>query len=482
MQERVPATISEVSMMQRRILRRAELPKLRYAGMLALLAATGTAGLTAHADAQAAAPEVPVVTTAPVVTATPVVTAAPFETPAPAVAMPAEAPPAVVAPAPAAVAAEPEPKVAPAPEVPKLKIGIGVRTGLALSKTSGVKDMDLSLNDGLVDQIQIRPYFSGQLTKRVSVVANFEVGTPGGLGVFNILDAIAQVKFMDELQLWVGQHIPASDRSSFCGPFFHNSWNFPVATSTFPFDTSARDRGFTLWGFAAKGIVKYHASVVDLQPGNNIQNARLAGRVTINLLDPENYYYASGTYYGAQDTLAVGAVVQYQNGLSSGASNGTVPLDIDGDGKVDNDFLAFSADLLFEKNLHEAGVFTLEGAYWNMDGVGKEYVVNQSSAQFGKGVSGPSPGQSFLVAVSWLTPKNVGAGKIQPNARFQYGSYTDQWSSATSTWGDVKNKVLDAGIAYVVDGFNHRWHLNYRHSDLGGLKGNMAQAGVQFQL
>jgi hypothetical protein len=138
--------------------------------------------------------------------------------------------------------------------------------------------------------------------------------------------------------------------------------------------------------------------------------------------------------------------------------------------------------LLFEKNLHEAGVFTLEGAYWNMNGVGKEYVVNQSSAQFGKGVSGPSPGQSFLVAASWLTPKKIGAGKIQPNARFQYGSYTDQWSSGTSTWNDVKNKVVDAGLAYVVDGFNHRWHINYRHSDLGGLKGNMAQAGVQFQL
>src|SRR6185436_7402292 len=103
--------------------------------------------------------------------------------------------------------------------------------------------------------------------------------------------AIAQVKIVDEFQVWVGQHIPANDRINFQGPFYHNAWNFEGAVPAFPLD-----RGFTLWGLVAGGILKYHLSMVDLQPGRSVENARFAARATINLLDPENYYYTQGTY------------------------------------------------------------------------------------------------------------------------------------------------------------------------------------------
>lgn len=61
---------------------------------------------------------------------------------------------------------------------------------------------------------------------------------------------------------------------------------------------------------------------------------------------------------------------------------------------------------------------------------------------------------TYMGVVSWLTPGKVGPGQIQPNARFQYAD-----------WATQSRLVLDFGLAYVVDGFNHKYHLNYRHAE-----------------
>lgn len=368
--------------------------------------------------------------------------------------------------------AEPAPIEAKAPEPPAkpfLKIGLGMRTGLSLNTVKpdgGDSETEITLNDGVLDQITLRPYMSANLTDKISLVANFDVETSTGL---NILDAMVQVKFFDELQLWLGQHIPANARNNFCGPFFHNSWNFNLVAHTYPMDFAARDRGFTFWGIIAGGILKYHASMVDLQPGRSIENARYAGRLTLNLLDPENYYYASGTYFGAQDTLALGAVVSYQKGLRQ---------NITGDDDMvigttkDNDFVGFSFDALFEKNLGTGGTITLEAGYLNFDNTGKFYVVNQATnAAAPYAFAGPIAGNTFYGNVSWLAPSKLGIGQLQPNAQFQF---------ADKDAGDVK--MLDVGLAYIVDGWNHKWHLNFRHGDMATAKQNALQLGVQIQI
>ncbi|MDB4991528.1 MAG: hypothetical protein JWN04_6706, partial [Myxococcaceae bacterium] len=285
---------------------------------------------------------------------------------------------------------EPEP-AKPSIWAPKLKIGIGVRTGLNMSINDPSNNVKVSLDDGIGDQLLIRPYFSGELTKNVGVVANFQVTENGKQVGFTVLDAIAQVKFRDEFQVWIGQHIPANDRTNFSGPFFHNGWQFPITVPSFPFDAGARSRGVTFWGLIAGGIIKYHASVVDLAKGRSIQNSRLAARVTINLLDPENYYYSSGTYFGAQNTLAIGGVIQYQKGIgrtTDDGSGGPPAADLNGDGKVQNDFLGGAVDLLAEKNFGKLGTWTYEAGYWNFNGSGKDYVVNQGTVSNGIGFTG----------------------------------------------------------------------------------------------
>lgn len=360
----------------------------------------------------------------------------------------------------------------PAPAKAPLKVGMGIRAGTAMVfNDPAVEGVALRLDDGVVSQLNVRPYFSGQLTDNVGFTGNFEV-TEGSV---DILDAIVQVKVVDELQVWFGQHIPAMERNNFNGPFYNNSWNLPIAVQTAPFDIAGRDRGATVWGLVGGGVLKYHLSVVDLAPpaSTNIQgvdteaatvgNARFAARATINLLDPENYYYTSGTYYGAQDTLAIAGVVQSQKGVES----------LDPAVELDNDLLMFAADLLFEKNLGAGGTFTLEGGYWNFEGTGADYVPNQGTADFGGGVAGPLNGSSYLAAIGWLTPEKVGYGKINPHVKVQIGDYEPN-----------RVVVADFGLGYIVDGFDHRWFLNYRYMDMGGEVDpiSMLQMGAQLQL
>jgi hypothetical protein len=440
----------------------------------ALMLAAGLCMPAAKLAAQPAAePGTPAETPAPIPDPQPVVGSPPAPEPEVHVAAPA-AEPALAQPAPVS---EPEPaKEPPKPSTPTLKIGMGVRSGLSLSVNNPQDNVQLTLDDGLVDQVTVRPYFSAQLTDRIGVVANFDIETAG----FNLLDAIIQLKIADEFQIWAGQHIPAQDRTNFSGPFFHNSWNFAIAVHSYPFDFGARDRGFTFWGLIAGGILKYHLSMVDLQPGREIGDARFGGRVTLNLLDPENYYYSSGTYYGAQDTFALGAAFQYQNGIT-GAQGG---VDNDGDGQIDSDFFGFSFDALFEKRLGDAGTITFEAGYWNFESTGKDYVINQGTRNSGSGFVGTGgtymngnfivDGQSLLGGLSWLTPGKIGIGHLQPNFRLQW---------ANEDAGDLT--VIDVGLAYVVDGFNNRWHFNYRHIQPRANNADptdMIQLGAQLQI
>jgi len=400
-------------------------------------------------------------------TASPVVTtsteqAAPLVEPTPEPPPPPEEPAVEVSPEPAAA------EEAPAEPAPALKIGVGFRTGLTAVLDDPVV---LTLDDGLVDQVNIRPYFTGQMNEHIGFFTQLELGTANGLGSFAILDAIAQVKFIDEFQVWLGHHIPANDRNNMNGPFFNNGLNFPIQVPTYPMDSGARDRGVTFWGLVADGMLKYHASIVDLQKGRDISTSRFAGRLTLHLLEPENFYYNSGTYFGSQDVLAIGAVATYQKASDVG-------IDTDSDGvpdavSDDTEYAAFSFDFMFEKNLDASGTITVDAAYWNTKGVGNDYVVNQGSVDEGIGVEFGSPGQSFMVGASWLTAEKIGIGQIQPNVRFQYSDYE----------GGAKTNVIDVGVGYIINGYNNRWYLNYRHVGVeDGDSVSMLQIGTQLMM
>jgi hypothetical protein len=463
-----------------------EAPRLRTPGLffcLSLLTASSAPALLGATVAQAqpapepVAPPPPAIVDAPVVTgpAAPqpeVQAIAPYAQPAIAEPAPLEKP----LPPPADVK-KLEAVESPSLLSPVLKVGLGLRTGLNLDVNNSSDNVQLSLYDGVVptSPVMVRPYFSAQLTKHVGLVGNFQFGTAASLGAAALLDAIVQVKIVDEFQIWAGQHIPANDRLNFQGPFFNNGWNFEAPnTQQFPWDNGARDRGFTFWGLIAGGFLKYHLSMVDLQPGANIKNASFAGRVTFNFLDPENYYYTSGTYYGAQDTLALGGVIRGQKG--TGLTDGMTRM------ATDNDFLGGAVDLLAEKR-YSSGVYTLQAQYMNMNGTGSGYVVNQGTVDTGAGVTGFHPGQSFFGEVSWLSPTKVGIGQLQPNFHVGWGKNGNTAARGANGGDEVVSMFYDVGIGYIIDGFNHRYYLNYRrmnHDTLG--KGDSIQLGAQLQI
>ena len=89
-------------------------------------------------------------------------------------------------------------------------------------------------------------------------------------------------------------------------------------------------------------------------------------------------------------------------------------------------------------------------------------------------LSGNVTGQSYQVVASWLSPTKLGIGQLQPNVRFQ-GFDEDAGDS----------KIIDVGLGYIVDGFNHLYRVNYRHAkNPTGSAGDedSIQIGAQLQL
>jgi hypothetical protein len=149
---------------------------------------------------------------------------------------------------------------------------------------------------------------------------------------------------------------------------------------------------------------------------------------------------------------------------------------------TDNGFLAGAVDMLAEKRF-PSGVYTLQAEYMNFNGTGSGYVVNQGTSDSGAGVSGFHPGQSFFGEVSWLSPHKIGPGQFQPNFHVGWGKNSNSTARASNGGDDVKSMYYDVGIGYIIDGFNHRYYLNYRrmnHDTLG--KGDSVQLGAQIQI
>jgi hypothetical protein len=166
-----------------------------------------------------------------------------------------------------------------------------------------------------------------------------------------------------------------------------------------------------------------------------------AARVTYNFLNPEKNpgYYTSSTYYGkAGDILALAFGMSYQkNGAGSLAHR--------------SDFLGFTGDLLFEKVLpRNLGVFTTNAEY-------KQFYANYSTAAFSdKDCFCMFDGKSWTVTGLYMFPTKIGIGHFQP-----YGRFTSIQPNRSSN-----REEIEAGLNYIIDGFNARVSAYYQHGDL----------------
>jgi len=326
----------------------------------------------------------------------------------------------------------------------KFSVGAGIRTSLKVLE-DGAPDVDGFSYNGNLENIRL--YTNGQMTEHFGVEFNTEIDT-GNASAVRVLDAILKYKLNDSFQVWLGRHLPPSDRSNLDGPFYLNTFEFPGLVSRYPAIFAGRDDGISIHGeLLDEGRLGY---VVGAFKGlstapNNSANLLYAGRVTYNFWDPEPapWYYTGSTYYGDADILALGIVGQWQQ---------------DGVASTGGNFRGANIDLLMEKKIESLGdgVLTLESAVYTYD-------FDEVSPD----------GEAYLAYVGFLFPDEIGPGKFQPHVR---------WQSFGKSF-EADSSQLDIGLNYVMQGHNGRLSLVYSLIDSDALNtDNQVLLGAQFQV
>lgn len=333
------------------------------------------------------------------------------------------------------------------PQYKKLNSNVWLHTGGYLHNPANPKKLNDVYGDGEVDLL-----FSGQVHRNLLWQADFVATWPGPTAAgtspeqssrVEILDLIAKIEGSDNLiNLWFGRMLVPSDRANFSGFWFAAPWSYPGnfagafgGPRQGPF---GRNDGATLWGQLLEGRLKWYGGAYNLHDAG--VSPLISTRVNIALLSPEPGYYHSSTYYG-EDHLSLGLSYQYQKKGS-------------GSGAMTDDYNGFSTDLLFEKNLGAAGTVDLEGSYYKYSGDFE-----------------PINWQFFALA-SYMTADRIGWGKLQPLVR---------WQQAHPKGGGDDFSVIDAQVAYVIDGYAARITGGYSHAKNPGPESNTIFLGIQLQ-
>ncbi len=337
-----------------------------------------------------------------------------------------------------------------------LSLGVGLRTSFNMIEDAAPDGKSRSKDFKLDDA---RIYLSGQMSELVTFELNTETqqtSDPAATESIRILDAVLKFGFNDYFNIWIGRFLPPSDRSNLSGPYYLNSWNFPFV-QMYPAIFAGRDDGAAVWGMIGGGRFKYQVGAFQGEgaiPGgpNQKEDLLYAGRLTLNLWDPEAGYYNSSTYYGSMNVLALGLVAMSQK---SAVGTAATP----------GDFSGWNADLLVERNLGSAGVPTFEAAYYHYD--------NDGLAPEGKG---------YFALVSYLLPMKIGVGKLQgqlqPLVRYQ------KFENEGPLTGD--HNRMDVALSYIINGHNARITANYFNDKDKTVPAAPSidgfQLGLQFQL
>jgi hypothetical protein len=152
-----------------------------------------------------------------------------------------------------------------------------------------------------------------------------EAGVKNGPAI-QTKDAFATYRALDDkLKIDAGLLLPPGTHNFLQGggslygwDFFLNTYRFSTAfgSTNNPY---GRDVGVQLRGLVLDGHLEYRAGVFQGQRSKPATGAparndfRYAGRVQLNVLDPETGYFYGGSYLGTKKVFSVGASVDYQH-------------------------------------------------------------------------------------------------------------------------------------------------------------------------
>jgi hypothetical protein len=320
-------------------------------------------------------------------------------------------------------------------ELPPVTIGAGLQSSFAHT----LPDDGISTQQFVINSARI--YINGSATEKIKFMFNTEYdGITNKVGV---LDAVARFEMSPKFNIWAGRFLPPSDRANLYGPYYSHHWSVysDGIQDGYPFVAVGRDNGAVYWGDFGK--VKVAAGGFDGASATGNAKVLGAGRVQIDLWDPESGYYLNGTYYGGKNLLAIGGAAQVQSGNT-----------------------ASSVDFLLERKLPNEGVVTIESEYANYHELGG-YDSNYARSQ------------GAYVLGSYLFPKPVGMGKFEILGKFGKARFTRGKSAANTNYDQ---KTSEFNFNYVIKEFNARVMFFYKFTDFNAVKTDFQQAGVGLQI
>ena len=307
------------------------------------------------------------------------------------------------------------------------QIGMGFRANVNTVENAAANGTDDSLDIAVNN---MRLYTVSQVHKNIQIEYNTELN---GTSV-DLLDAVAKFNF-SPIEIWVGRHLPPSDRSNLDGPFYLNAaYTYPMIQSFGNLGIFAgRDNGISIHGDIGGGKFKWAYGAFEGLTGaasaDQKDNLRHTASFTAALGDAEPGFYTGSTYFGAKNLTTISLVWHHEeDGVGTSGSP--------------KDFTGVSADILIERALGNGAVGTLEGAVYDWD----------TDDSFDNTIT---QGESFLVQASYLMPgkSSIGGGiegRFQPYVRYQ-GFNRDMKNDTAKTGYKSSREV---GLNYVIDGFN----------------------------
>lgn len=319
--------------------------------------------------------------------------------------------------------------------LPPISIGAGLRTAFVHTDAEAGDSTDAFVLNS------VRLYLSGPVTKKITFMFNTEYD--GGGNNVSVLDAVAQFAFSPKFNIWAGRFLPPSDRANMYGPYYAHHWAVFTdgVQDGYPSVFQGRDNGAMYWGQFGK--VKVSGGAFDGTSATGNMELLKAGRIQVDLWDPEDGYYLNGTYYGGKNLLAVGAAGQVQGSDS-----------------------AWSVDFLLERKVGNAGAVSLESEFAKYDRLGGY------DSRYATDTGG-------YVLASYLFPVAAGMGKFEVLGKFAKASFTNGLSALDK---DYDQKTSELNLNYIIKDFDARVMIFYKDTRYNAVQTNFKQVGVGIQL
>jgi hypothetical protein len=272
--------------------------------------------------------------------------------------------------------------------------------------------------DGALHDFQLRRAYlslAGQVTPKLGVFAHLaadRLGQQGldapslGLGSgLAVRDAWVVFEVAEPLKVQLGRmYVPFTRAFGTESTFSLLALDIPwtqggVRGATFYPGKVGRDDGLVVWGNFADGGLQYRIGVSEgVEDAANPSDAlRVAGRLAVNVLEPETAWFNSGTYLGTKRVLAIGAGFDSQSDLTLAGRRG-------------EDYSAWTVDVFLD---HPVG----RGA-WTVEAALIETQNTPSAVPFTQVAPGDDHRIAYLQA-GYLLPAWSAQGRLQVYGRHE---------------------------------------------------------------